>query len=195
MTNLYGAQPWLFHGTPSLINIIVSHLLSENCRNLRWTLPITTRVNPLKHISFLNVRMSLIHPAPSRSAALDHHPWNCIFSAERLNICPVGISERDIPAMMVERYRFDGACKARFAYRWRTLQLFIAWAIQSLHGSFDFRWGEKPSRIFEKLSQFKNQTTHDALGRIHSFVSLGRNIRPKITPRLNALRVAERNLP
>ena len=194
MTNLPVLQPWLFDGLPGVVSINVCHQKSDGYRYLRWTLPIPTRVNPLKSCAFLNDSTNIIHPAPSRSAALDQAILDCIFCAESSNICPLGSTERAFTVSLVERLRlYDGACKARFAYRWRTLQLFIAGAIQSLHGSFDFRWGETSSRIFDLLSQIKNRNSHYC-ARAQSFLCATWVAHSsKISSRLNTLRVAERN--
>lgn len=193
MTNLHGKQPWLFVGIPTMFTINSNHHKFDGFRNYRWTLPITNRVNPHKHFSFLNVRTSLIHPATSCSAH-DQAPWSdFIFYAERLNICPRGITTRDISGSLVLRLRLDVACKACFAFRGRTQKRFIARAMKSLLGSFGFYWGKKPSRILALLLQIENRTSHFCVRTQSFFCSTWVDHSSKITLRLKALRVAERN--
>ncbi len=151
----------------------------EMVRFSGWTPPKQHRASPLSSYFFLYVKSEFIHPAPSRAAALDQAIYDCIFCAERSNICPMGTTGRVLSYSLVERFRFDGACKARLAYRGRTLKLFTAGAAKSSHGSFVFYWGKKPSRILALLSQIKTESVTFALGRNHSFALLGQIIRPK----------------
>ena len=159
-----------------------------------WTLSCMRWASPLDFYFFLNVKSKTIHPAPSLRTAQDQAIYDCILCGFTSNICPTGNTGRVISDSLVLRLRlFDGACKARFAVRGRTLQLFIARAIQSLHGSFDFRWGEMSSRIFEKLTQFKNRINHYCAG-AHSFFCATWVAHSSEKPsRLNTLRVAEHN--
>ena len=217
MVNLLRKQPSLSPPLPPMVTNPVYHIKlglvihgisrmpSKTCfLNIRyvfeivqfsgWTPPKQHRANPLDSFFFLNVKSESIHPAPSRAAALDQAIYDCIFCGFTSNICPTGNTERVISDSLVERLRlFDGACKARFAVRRRTLKLFIAKAIQSLHGSFDFHWGEKSSRIFELHVQFKNRNSHFCVG-TQAFLYATRVAHPSEKPsRLNTLRVAERN--
>ena len=163
-------------------------------RLFRWTLPCTRWASPLGFNFFLNVKSKPIHPAPSLRAAHDQDIYDFIFCGSTSNICPTGNAGRVISDILVVRLRpFDGACKARFAVRRRTLKLFIAGAIQSLHGSFDFRWGETSSRIFDLLSQIKKRTSHYCAGAQSLLCVTGVTHSSKISSRLNTLRVAERN--
>ena len=163
-------------------------------RLFRWTLPYTRRASPLRSDFFLNVKSNLIHPAPSLRSAHDHAIWHTSILRGPLKFRPLGVAGRVMLNSMVVRLRpFDGACKARFAVRGRTLKLFIARAMNSLLGSFDFRWGEKSSRIFEVLSQSKNQNSLSCAGAHSILCSAGAEHSSDKTSRLNALRVAERN--
>jgi hypothetical protein len=163
-------------------------------RYFRWTLSYSRRASPLRFNFFLNVKSKPIHPAPSLRAAHDQAIYDCTLCGSTSNVCPTGTAGRVISDSLVVRLRpFDGVCKARFAVRGRTLKLFIARAMNSLHGSFDFRWGEKPSRIFVLLAQAKNRNSRSCAG-AHSFpCATGVAHSSEKFSRLNALRVAERN--
>ena len=129
---------------PSNTSSLDMRYVFEIVRFFGWTPLKQHRASPLSSYFFLNVKNELIHPAPSRAAALDQAIYDCIFCAKRSNICPAGTTGRVLSYNLVERLRLcDGACKARFAVRGRTLKLFTAGAVKSLHGSFDFHWGEK----------------------------------------------------
>lgn len=196
----------VYHRKQSLVTKGIESMPSNTCSlNMRyvfemvrfsgWTPPKQHRASPLSSYFFLNVKSELIHPAPTRAAALDQAPWlDFIFYAERLNISPSGITTRDIAGSLVERLRLcDGACKARFAVRGRTLKLFTAGAVKSLHGSFDFYWGKKSSRILALLPQIENRTSHFCAWAQSFLCSAGADHSSKKPSRLNALRVAERN--
>ena len=165
----------------------------EMVRFSGWTPPKQHRASPLSSYFLLDVKNELIHPAPSRAAALDQAIYDCIFCAERSNICPSGNTGRVLSHSLVERFRFDGACKARLAYRGRTLKLFTAGAAKSSHGSFVFYRGKKPSRILALLSQTKNRISHFCAGAQSLLCSAGAYHSSEKPSRLNALRVAERN--
>ena len=164
-------------------------------RLLRWTPPYTRRASPLIFNFFLNVKSKPIHPAPSERAAHDQAIYDCTLCGFTSNVCPTGNAGRVISDSLVVRLRHcDGACKARFAVRGRTQKLFIAGAIQSLHGSFDFRWGEKPERIFAWRSPIKNRNSHFCAW-AHSFLCATGVAHSSEKPsRLSTLRVAERSL-
>ena len=119
-------------------------------RLFRWTLSYTRRVYPLDCIFLLNVKSTSIHPAPSLRMAQDYAIGTLQFYARRIKFRPMGVAERAMLNSIVLSLRLcDGACKGRFVCLGRRIKLFIARAIQSLHGSFDFRLSEMPSRIFD----------------------------------------------
>jgi len=190
-------QRLVIHGIPGMPSKTCSldiRYVFEIVQFSGWTPPKQHRASPLSSYFFLNVKSELIHPAPSRAAALDQAIYDCIFCAERSNICPTGDTERVFSNSLVERLRlFDGACKARLAYRGRTLKLFTAGAAKSSHGSFVFYWGKKPSRILALLSQIENRISHLCAGAQSLLCSAGADHSPEKPSRLNALRVAERN--
>jgi len=216
MVNLLRKQPSLppllptmdtnsvYHGKQSLVIHSIPGMPSKTCSlNIRyvfemvrfsgWTPLKQHRASPLSTYFLLDVKNELIHPAPSRAAALDQAIYDCIFYAERSNICPTGNAGRVLSYSLVERFRFDGACKARLAYRGRTLKLFTAGAAKSSHGSFVFYWGKKPSRILALLSQIENRISHFCAGAQSLLCSAGAEHSSEKSSRLNALRVAERN--
>ena len=158
-----------------------------------WTPPKQHRASPPSSYFLLDVKNELIHPAPSRAAALDQALCEKIFCGFTSNIYPSGNTGRVISVSLVERLRFDGACKARLAYRGRTLKLFTAGAAKSSHGSFVFYWGKKPSRILALLSQIENRISHLCAGAQPFLCSAGADHSSEKPSRLNALRVAERN--
>lgn len=157
----------------------------DSPRFFRWTLPESWRVNPLKYFAFLHVGKNLIHPAPSPRVALDQAVCDCILFGVTSNICPGGVAVRFIPDNLVERLRlYDGACKARFACRGRQLRF-------SSLGRFNpcvVRLVSAGAKILHEFlfgcRHTKNEPVILALGRRHSFSSLGRLIRPtQITSR------------
>ena len=217
MVNLLRKQPSLSPPLPPMVTNPVYHIKlglvihgisrmpSKTCfLNIRyvfeivqfsgWTPPKQHRASPLSSYFFLKVKSELIHPAPTRAAALDQAIYDCMFCGFTSNICPTGTTIRALSYNLVERLRLcDGACKARFAVRGRTLKLFTAGAVKSLHGSFDFYWGKKSSRILVLLSQTENRISHFCAGAQSFLCSAGAEHSSKKTSRLNALRVAERN--
>jgi hypothetical protein len=179
---------------PSNTSSLNMRYVFEMVRFSGWTPPKQHRASPLSSYFFLNVKSELIHPAPTRAAALDQAIYDCMFCGFTSNICPTGSTIRALSYNLVERLRLcDGACKARFAVRGRTLKLFTAGAVKSLHGSFDFYWGKKSSRILVLLSQTENRISHFCAGAQSFLCSAGAEHSSKKTSRLNALRVAERN--
>jgi len=189
-------QGLVIHGIPGMPSKTCSlniRYVFEMVRFSGWTPPKQHRASPLISYFLLDVKNELIHPAPSRAAALDQAIYDCIFYAKRLNICPTGNTGRVLSYSLVERFRFDGACKARLAYRGRTLKLFTAGAAKSSHGSFDFYWGKKSARIFNLLPQTKIRTSRLCAGAQSLLCSAGADHSSEKPSRLNALRVAERN--
>ena len=217
MNNLFGHhtsfttyKPWSFtnfvyHGQqtklndgidtiPSNTSSLYMRYVFEIVRFFGWTPLKQHRASPLSSYFFLNVKNELIHPAPSRAAALDQAIYDCIFYGSTSNICPAGNTGRVISYNLVERLRlFDGAYKARLAYRGRTLKLFIAGAVKSSHGSFVFYLGKKPSRILALLLQIKNRISHFCSGAQSFLCSAGAEHSSQKSSRLDALCVAERN--
>jgi len=213
MVNLLSKQPSLppllptmdtnsvYHGKQSLVSRGIESMPSNTCSlNMRytfeivqfsgWTPPKQHRASPLSFYFFLNVKSELIHPAPTRAAALDQAIYDCMFCGFTSNICPTGTTGRVLSYNLVERLRLcDGACKARFAVRGRTLKLFTAGTVKSLHGSFVLYWGKKPSR----MSQIENRISHLCAGAQSFLCSAGADHSSEKPSRLNALRVAERN--
>ena len=194
----------VYHGKQSLVTKGIESMPSNTCSlNMRyvfemvrfsgWTPPKQHRASPLISYFLMDVKNELIHPAPSRAAALDQAIYDCIFCAKRSNIRPTGNTGRVLSYSLVERFRFDGACKARLAYRGRTLKLFTAGAAKSSHGSFVFYRGKKPSRILALLSQIENRIGHLCAGAQPFLCSAGADHSSEKPSRLNALRVAERN--
>lgn len=187
-------SPWGVEPTPSNTCSLNVRYVVVFVQFFGWTPIKRHRASPLCSYFFLNVKSELFHPAPSRAAALDQAICDCIFCAERSNICPSGNTGRVLSNSLVERLRlFDGACKARLAFRGRTLKLFTAWAAKSSHGSFDFYWGKKSARIFNLLPQTKNRTSRLCAGAQPLLCPAGADHSSKKPSRLNALRVAERN--
>ena len=134
-------QCLVIHGIPGMPSKTCSLNMRYAFELVRFsgcTPPKQHRASPLISYFLLDVKNELIHPAPSRAAALDQAIYDCIFYAKRSNICPTGSTGRALPYSLVERLRFDGACKALLAYRGRTLKLFTAGAAKSSHSSFDF---------------------------------------------------------
>ena len=153
-------SPWGVERTPSNTCSLNVRYVLVFVQFFGWTPIKRHRASPLCSYFYLNVKSELIHPAPSRAAALDQAIYDCIFCAERSNICPTGNTGRVLSYSLVERFRFDGACKARLAFRGRTLKLFTAGAAKSSLGSFVFYRGKKPSRILALLSQIENRNSH-----------------------------------
>ena len=178
---------------PSKTGSLNIRYVFERLQFSTWTVPKQHKVNPLISYFFLNVKSKIIHPTQSRAAALDQGIYDYIFFGFPPNICPSGNTGRALLDTLVERIRFDCACKARLAYRWRTLKLFIAGAMQALHGSFVFYWGKKSARILALLSQIENRTNHICAGAQLLLFSAWAEHSSKKPLRLNALRVAERN--
>jgi len=189
-------QGIVIHGIPGMPSKTCSlniRYVFEMVRFSGWTPPKQQRASPLTSYFLLDVKNELIHPAPSRAAALDQAIYDCIFCGFTSNICPTGNTGRVLSYSLVERFRFDGACKARLAYRGRTLKLFTARAAKSSHGSFVFYRGKKPSRILALLSQIENRISHLCAGAQPFLCSAGADHSSEKPLRLNALRVAERN--
>ena len=192
---------YLWRNSKSICNTVYSsdgflNIRSPLClpRLFRWTLPYTRWASPLGFNFSLNVKSKPIHPAPSLRMAQDYAIGTLQFYAERLNFCPMGVAERImLNSIVLSLWLCDGACKARFAVRGRTLKLFIAWAIQSLHGSFDFPWGETSSRIFDLLPQIKKRISHYCAGAQSLLCVTGVTHSSKKPSHLNTLRVVECN--
>ena len=186
--------PWDVEPTPSNTCSLNVRYVFVFVRFSGCTPPKQHRASPLCSYFFLNVQSEPIHPAPSRAAALDQAICDCIFCAERSNICPSGNTGRVLSNSLVERLRlFDGACKARLICFGSSIKLFTARAAKSSHGSFDFYWGKKSARIFNLLPQIKNRTTRLCAGAQPLLCSAGADHSSEKPSRLNALRVAERN--
>ena len=159
-----------------------------------WTPPKQHRAGPLNLLLFPERQKRINSPHRHRSAELDHAIYgDYIFCAERSNICPTGNTGRVISNSMVERFRFDGACKARLICFWSSIKLFIAGAMKSSHGSFVFYWGKKPSRILALRSQIENRISHLCAGAQSLLCSAWADHSSEKPTRLNALRVAECN--
>ena len=159
-----------------------------------WTPLLVGGLHPLGLAFLLNVEEQPIHPAPSPRVALDQDTLKEITLP--LYHSPRGDAGRIIPAILVERSgeHFDGAYKAHCIDSRESTQFISAGADTSLLGLFCFYWGKKRQQIFYALSRIKNRNSLSLSGvrfRLHfAWATCPSNF----ALRLNALRVAERNL-
>ena len=221
MDNHRGVQFWEHNSSPLLCSINVLQyllrklklgLLSFSIRYINtgvlntcyvfvlpwfigWTPLAPGRASPLGFTFFLDVNKQPIHPAPSPRAALDQDVCDLIFRCCD-KFSPAGDAGRILPALLVERSgeHSDGACKARCIDSGESIHLLFTRVNKSLPGLICFCMGKKRHQIFYLLTHIKNRNSPFIIGMIHRLCSAWALHPAKIPSRLNALRVAERNI-